>query len=193
MNKHLRRILRATSSPGPSIIPSGKAIVIGLIICIVLWVIGLFASYDKELKLVNTKASENYEETLRVAAESCSLEVVKFLVRNVVDVDAGGKWGVTALHYTAQKNCLEVMRFLIAEGANINATDGFRWTPLHRAAKYGSLGAVKLLLEKGANPNAKNKDSATPLNMARNNKRYNKQYQDYVEIIRYRFYCQQII
>ncbi|MDG7053676.1 MAG: ankyrin repeat domain-containing protein [Wolbachia endosymbiont of Alcedoecus sp.] len=106
MNKHLRRILRATSSPGLSIMPSGKAIVAGLIICFVLWVISFFASYDKELKLANIKASENYEETLRIAAESCSLEVVKFLIRNVVDIDAGGKWGVTALHYAAQKNCL---------------------------------------------------------------------------------------
>lgn len=138
---------------------------------------------DKEVKLANAKASENYEKTLRVAAESCSLEVVKFLVGNVVDIDAG-EWGVTALHYAAEKNCLEVMSFLIEEGANIDATDGFRWTPLHRAAKYGSLDAVKLLLEKGANPNAKNKDYATPLNFARNNKRYNKKYQDYVEIIR---------
>lgn len=179
MNKHLRRILRATSSSGPSIIPSGKAIVVGLIICLVLWVIGLFANYNSKLELAN----KNYEKTLRVAAESCSLEVVRFLVRDVVNINAG-EWGITALHYAAQKNCLEVMRFLIEEGANINATDGSRWTPLHRAAKYGSLDAVKLLLEKGANPNAKNKDSATPLDMARDNKQYNKKHQDYVEIIR---------
>ncbi|WP_338406854.1 MULTISPECIES: ankyrin repeat domain-containing protein [unclassified Wolbachia] len=111
MNKHLRRFLRATS--GPSIMPSGKAIVVGLIICFVLWVISLFDSYKEEVKSANAKAAKNYESILWIAAKNCSVEVEKFLVKNLVNINDTRNSGIMLLQYATKQGCLEAVQFLI--------------------------------------------------------------------------------
>jgi len=192
MNKHLRRILRATSGPGPSIMPSGKAIVMGLIICLVLWVIGLFASYNSKLKLANTKASENYESILWIAVGDCSQEVVKSLVRkNLVNIHQGS--GERLLEYATKKECLEVVQFLIEEKVDINSTSGSlnNRIVLHYAAEQGNLEVVKFLLQKGANPNAKEFRERKPRDLARgrvtvmllNNENSNKPYREIIDLL----------
>ncbi|UIP93210.1 ankyrin repeat domain-containing protein [Wolbachia endosymbiont of Anopheles demeilloni] len=113
--------------------------------------------------------------------KSCNLDTVKFLVKNVIDINATHHFGATSLHYATSGGCLEVVKFLIEEGIDINTTDAFSWTALHYAARKGHLEIAKFLLENGANPLAKNKDKKTPLDLAVEELNNNKEKKDIYE------------
>lgn len=133
---------------------------------------------------IKSKANGNDLEALSIAAEKCNLGKVKFLIKNVVDINATHHFGATALHYATSGGCLEVVKFLIEEGIDVNTTDAFSWIALHYAAQEGRLEIAKFLLENGANPLAKNKDKKTPLDLAVGELSNNKEKRDsYEEII----------
>ncbi|WP_353286509.1 ankyrin repeat domain-containing protein [Wolbachia endosymbiont (group A) of Crataerina pallida] len=111
-----------------------------------------------------SKATDNYNKTLRAATSNCNLEIVKLLVK-----DMAQNLSETALHYAARKGCLDIIKFLILEEkVNINVIDrnAFKRTALHHAAGEGHLGIVRFLLEKGANPNIKDNDGKGARKMA---------------------------
>lgn len=91
-----------------------------------------------------SKAAEEYQKMLEVAAKNCDLETVKSLVKKSRDDSSISK---KALYYAAEKGCLEVVKFLLDEGVDINIS-----LALFGAADGGQLEVVKLLLERGANP-----------------------------------------
>jgi len=136
---------------------------------------------------MKAKATDNYKTILRIASKNCSLEVVKFSVENLLDVDAQIP-KVTALHYASGSGCLEVVKFLVEKGADLGASGGYeKWTALHYAADEGHLEVVKFLLDKGANPSAAAKDGRTPRNMAviseERNKDKNKKYREVIKLL----------
>jgi ankyrin repeat protein len=57
------------------------------------------------------------------AANSNSLEVVKFLSASVKDINLKGKNGQSALAKAVNKNSIEVVQFLLKKGADIDMTD----------------------------------------------------------------------
>ena len=129
-----------------------------------------------------SKATDNYNKVLQIASENCNIEVVKFSVNNLLDINAQIP-KVTALHYAAKGGCLEVAKFLADEGADINDTRHERWTVLHSAAYGGNLEMVRFLLEKGANPNIRGTGGKNPRDVAVLRSRHNKD-KPYREIIK---------
>ncbi|GHM58120.1 MAG: hypothetical protein sL5_04040 [Candidatus Mesenet longicola] len=133
---------------------------------------------------MKAKATDNYKQILQVAAEDCSLEITKLLVKDILDMHNTPNVGSKALIYSARKNCLEVMKFLITEEVNVNVIDDstYQRTALHHATYEGHLEIVRFLLEKGANPNIKDDDGKTPRTVAVLRSRHNKD-KPYDEII----------
>ena len=131
---------------------------------------------------INTKATDNYKTILRTASQNCNLEVVKFSIENLLDVNEQIP-KLTALHYAAEEGCLEIIKFLAEKGADINTTKYERWTALHAATYEGKLEIIRFLLEKGANPNIRDTDGKTPRKLAVLRSRHNKD-KPYDEIIK---------
>lgn len=131
---------------------------------------------------MKNKAINNYKTVLQVASKNCNVDIMAFLVKNLLDINAQIPV-LTALHYASGAGCLEVVEFLIKEGANIDAAKYERWTALHAAAYKGNLEIIKLLLEKGANPHIRDTDGHTPRKVAVLRSRHNKD-KPYDEIIK---------
>ncbi|BET28505.1 hypothetical protein wCauATS_07070 [Wolbachia pipientis] len=131
---------------------------------------------------MKAKAIDNYKTILRTASQHCNLEVVKFSVESLLDINTQIP-ELTALHYAAEEGCSEVITFLVKKGIDINATKYERWTPLHAATYEGKLEIIRLLLEKGANPNIRDTDGKNPRDVAVLRSRHNKD-KPYREIIK---------
>lgn len=131
---------------------------------------------------VKAKATDNYKTILRIASQNCNLEVVKFSVKNLLDIGTRIP-EVTALHYASGGGCLKVVKFLINEGINVNIINTYGSTALHSASYQGDLEIIKFLLEKGANPTIRNKDGKNPRDVAVIESRHNKD-KPYREIIK---------
>lgn len=116
----------------------------------------------------------NYKTILWIASENFNLEIVKFSVKNLLDVDTQVS-KLTTLHCAAGEGCLEVVKFLIDKGINVNIINGYGSTALHNAAYRGDLEIIRFLLKKGANPTIRNKDGKNPRDVAVLRSRHNKE------------------
>jgi ankyrin repeat protein len=121
------------------------------------------------------------------------VEVEKFLVKNLVNVNDTRDFGIMLLRYAAKQGCLEAVQFLIEEKVDINSTNGSlnNRTVLHYAAEQGNLEIVKFLLQSGTNPNAKEFRGKTPRDLAKgrvivmslNNESSNKPYKEIIDLL----------
>ena len=128
-----------------------------------------------------SKAIENYKAILQTAANGCSLEAVKLLVRDIVP-----DLSEIALHYAASGGCLDTIKFLIVERkVSVDVLDryAFKRTALHHAAAHGHLEVVKFLLAQGANPSIRGNDGKNPRDSTVLRSRHNKD-KPYDEIIK---------
>ena len=103
------------------------------------------------------------EFNLIQAADKGQLDIVKFLVKRGVDVDAKTMDGVTSLMYASQNGDIEIMEYLISKGADVNATPFNNVTPLIGAVRTGHYEAAEMLLEAGAKVDAKDELALTSL------------------------------
>jgi len=87
------------------------------------------------------------------AVKSGSVESVRALLKQHVDVNASLPDGTTALHWAAEANANEIAQLLIAAGAKANAANRYGVTPLTLAATKGNAVLAESLLKAGANPN----------------------------------------
>lgn len=87
------------------------------------------------------------------AVKGGSVEDVRALLDQHVDVNAALADGTTALHWAAHANQDEVARLLIVNGADANAVNRYGVTPLTLAATNGNAALTTELLEAGADPN----------------------------------------
>jgi len=104
------------------------------------------------------------------AAETGSIDVVKYLVEKGADVNAvAGKQGRgTALIYAAATNRTEVVNYLLDNGADIDAVTPYqKESALFWAAAMGHKEVVQLLLEKGANKTLVNRSGQTVIDVAK--------------------------
>ncbi len=73
------------------------------------------------------------------------------------------KYGLTPVHYAAQKRDVSKLKELLDSGADPNIRGTTEWTPLLSAVVVGNLEAIKVLLAAGGDVNAKNVYGSIPL------------------------------
>ncbi|KAL8766351.1 MAG: hypothetical protein Q9209_006878 [Squamulea sp. 1 TL-2023] len=73
-------------------------------------------------------------------------DVVSFIVRKGVPVDATDAQGRGALHEAARRGYTSIVRILVEHGADVNMQDQLGWTPLQDAAASGEDAVVDELL-----------------------------------------------
>ncbi len=138
-----------------------------------LWFIVLVICVVITYCYMKAKATGNYKTILHIASQNCNLEVVKFSVKNLLDIDTRIP-ELTALHYASGGGCLKIVKFLINEGINVNIINTYGSTALHSASYQGDLEIIKFLLQKGANPTIRNEDGKNPRDVAVLRSRHNK-------------------
>nr|MCR4623607.1 ankyrin repeat domain-containing protein [Alphaproteobacteria bacterium] len=103
-------------------------------------------------------------ETLWFATEKGRLDILKYLIRNKIDLEVRNKKKNTPLLSTSKQiSNWETFKYLIDHGANVNAQDKKELTALYYAASGGHENIVKYLVEHGADPNKGNEFKDTPL------------------------------
>ena len=83
------------------------------------------------------------------------------------EIEAGGDYNSTALHYAAYEGKDAVAAQLLQAGESVSAVTANGWTPLHLAARYGKSSIANLLLQANASPTAVNKNGDTPAQWAK--------------------------
>ncbi|KAE8151441.1 nucleoside phosphorylase domain-containing protein [Aspergillus avenaceus] len=117
---------------------------------------------------VDPRTREDYGKKLLQAAENDNMAVVRIFLEKGGDPNTADKrWGVTALHYTAQSGHNGTTRLLLLAGANPNVQAKFsKNTPLFEAASHGYEKIVQQLLEYGADITGSGKRGRTALHEA---------------------------
>ena len=84
------------------------------------------------------------------------------------EIEAGGDYNSTALHYAAIYGKEAVAAQLLHAGASVSAVDNVEGpTPLHYAAWNGKSSIANLLLQANASPTAVDKGGYTPAQWAK--------------------------
>jgi ankyrin repeat protein len=94
--------------------------------------------------------------------------LVRSLLRAGTDVNAAQGDGMTALHWSAERDDADIAEMLVSAGGNVDAVTRLGdYTPLHLAGKAGAFSVVRVLLGSGADPNVvTSTGGATPLHFA---------------------------
>ena len=92
---------------------------------------------------------------------------VKALLAQGTDVNAADAYGMTLLHWAADKGHKDVVELLLAHGANVNAKElEHGISSLQYAAMNGHVGVMEVLLGHGADVSAKDNHGTTALEWA---------------------------
>ena len=94
------------------------------------------------------------------------LQVVRYLLRQGVDVNSRNSGNDTPLLLASWQGHLDVVQCLLKHGADVNLLDDNHNTPLTWAAYSGHVKVVRLLLEHKAEANSQDKNGYTPLHDA---------------------------
>jgi len=97
------------------------------------------------------------------ACEKENLNIVKFLVNLMDDINEIDLSGKTALFYACEKGNEAIVKYLIKHGAKIDIEDYEGETVLHKACESGNVNIVNYLIEHGADINHTVIDGSTPL------------------------------
>eukprot|EP01156_Anaeramoeba_ignava_P021525 Anaeramoba_ignava/c19208_g1_i1.p1 GENE.c19208_g1_i1~~c19208_g1_i1.p1 ORF type:complete len:300 (-),score=117.74 c19208_g1_i1:1206-2105(-) len=114
---------------------------------------------------IETKAT-NGQNALHIAAQTSRLQVLKFLIRQGIDINTLSDNHRTALHFAAARGNIDCCRELLEQGIDVNLKDSTQETALHLAALNGYDELARLLIQYHANPFIKNEDQKTPLDLA---------------------------
>ena len=107
-----------------------------------------------------------YGTPLHASVLGGHIEVARFLVTRVAEVDARSADDWTPLHFAANNGHLEISRILFEHHAEVNSRDRDGRTPLHYASWKGHLDVVRLLLDRGADASIRDNSDLSPLYFA---------------------------
>ena len=114
--------------------------------------------------LTSPALAADRDTRLADAAMNRDVAAVRALLQQKnVDVNAPGRDGTPALHWTVRVDDLETAGQLLRAGADPKLVTRYGVTPMSVAAANGSAAMLKLLLESGADPNAPDGAGDTPL------------------------------
>ncbi|KAN0127965.1 hypothetical protein V8E53_014219 [Lactarius tabidus] len=100
---------------------------------------------------------------LHAASFKGQLQIVRYLLRHGVDVNARDSGKETPLLLASFQGHGDVVQCLLDDGADVELQDQFHYTPLNLAALSGQFDAVRLLLDHNADVNSEDCDGSTPL------------------------------
>lgn len=120
--------------------------------------------YNKDSKIINLK-NENGYTPLILSCYNSNLEIVKFLVNKVEDINGSSDYG-TPLMAAVVKGNVEITKLLLEKNADPNIKDANGTTAAHYAVMFKNYDIVELLVASKADFNVKNVSNQTPLNMA---------------------------
>lgn len=132
------------------------------------------AQIDIRASIIDTENEDTLEATaLHIAVCIKQAETVQALLdagSNIEErlsvIGAQGRFDMSALYLSVNRDDLEISKILLKAGANPNVQGKKQNSPLHEAAKNGNIKLVKALLAAGANPNSINHKYKTPLHEA---------------------------
>lgn len=120
--------------------------------------------FNTDPNLINT-LNESKSSPLILACYRGNIDVAKFLIKNVKDINYCSDMG-TALMAATYKNQTELVTFLLENNANPNTTDTNGTTALLLAVQFKNLEFVKLLLEFKADKTIKDNKGKTAFEYA---------------------------
>ncbi|MCD1115988.1 ankyrin repeat domain-containing protein [Chryseobacterium turcicum] len=118
----------------------------------------------KDPNIIN-QTNENSFSPLILACYRSNIEVAKFLIDNVRDVNYKSEEG-TALAGLAVKYNKDLVEYLLKKNADPNIADSTGATPLFWAVKFGNKELVELLLKYKADQSIKDSQGMTPFEYA---------------------------
>lgn len=113
---------------------------------------------------INT-LNENQSSTLILACYRGNIEVAKFLIANVKDINYNTGMG-TALMGAVYKNQVDLVKLLLENKANPNLVDANGASALILSTQTGNLEMIKLLLQFKADKTLKTRDGKTAFEIA---------------------------
>ena len=126
------------------------------------------SEYDK-----NPFYDEFKSTPLHIASIHGRIDIVKYIMSNVKDVNPKHRNGDTPLHYAARGNKqnmngnkLEVVKYIMEKLEDNCPKNHTGKTPLHVAAANGQLGIFKYIIENVSEKNPEDLDGNTPINIA---------------------------
>ena len=111
------------------------------------------------------QTNENGSSTLILASYRGNIEVAKFLIANVKDVNYNSGMG-TALMGAVYKNQFDLVNLLLENKANPNLVDANGASALILATQNANVDLIKLLLKYKADKTIKTKDGKTAFEFA---------------------------
>ena len=116
----------------------------------------------------NEVDGDGYNALHRAAEKGCRPPLLQRVLARIHDVNAGNKYGWTALMYAARYNHLDVVTSLLNHpGIDVNVQDSYNDTALHEAIYKNHPAIVsQLLSDDNINVNLKNCNNNTPLKRA---------------------------
>lgn len=121
-------------------------------------------AYKNNPESIN-QTNENGSSTLILASYRGNIEVAKFLIANVKDLNYNSEMG-TALMGAVYKNQTELVKLMLENKANPNLVDANGSNALILATQNGNLEIIKLLLQFKADKTLKTKDGKTAFEIA---------------------------
>lgn len=122
------------------------------------------------------KETKNVNETdlkgvapVHYAASMGSVEAMKLLIAQRVDIKAKTFGGWTPLHYAAHGGHSEMVQLLVRAGHPVNIKDSGGETALFYAVEGNQVQVVRWLIDNGADVNADNNQGEMPLSVAKKN------------------------
>ncbi|KAJ3101935.1 hypothetical protein HDU96_009808 [Phlyctochytrium bullatum] len=101
---------------------------------------------------------------LHIALRQDNVDMVRFLIESVADVDCLSKYNLPLLKMAACKGLRDVAELLVEKGARIDARFHDGATPLSRAVSWGRVDVARFLLDMGAQIDCRNESGEeTPL------------------------------
>lgn len=109
---------------------------------------------------------ENIEDTeyyMLMASEKGHKNIVEFLLKRGVNIDAQDRQGETALMCASRYERKDIVKLLLDKGANIEARNNAGWTALMEASRFEHEDIVELLLDHGADTETVDQEGFTVL------------------------------
>lgn len=100
---------------------------------------------------------------LHTATRCANLDVIKFLMKIIGDINSRDDRGRTLLHSAVKSGSLDTIKYIVASGVDVNVRDGDGCTALHLAPIFGKLDTIKYLVECGIDINVRDNNGRTVL------------------------------